>query len=179
MPRPEPRWIRAALAGLVLAGASACGHPLQNGTYAFTRDGAPLRDTCNLAPADGSLWTGVLTTTGEEVFINLSVPVQGQAPEVVRLNGFFKAPQYSKSDGFLVDATQLEVPAPLPGVGGGCLADQVVVHMDATVPDGDRFSGTLQVSYDLTPPPPPGACAGISRCDLQVNFLAALVNTHH
>lgn len=161
--------MRRALASLALAGVAACGHPLQNGFYALQASGAPLKDTCGLAPDGGSLWDGTLTTTGEEVFIHYDLA----APDQVQLAGFFKNPKYGAKDGFLGDGTNAEVPAPVPHVSGGCIADTLVVHMDATVDDPTHFSGLLQIKYAMTPPAS-GPCQDIQSCELEAKFTAAL-----
>lgn len=167
MPRSERELIRLALAGLLLAGAVACGHPLDNGFYTFTADGPPLKDTCGLAPDGGSLWDATLTTTGEEVFVHYNLA----APDQVQLSGYFKYPKYGAEEGFLVDGTNSQLPAPIPGVAGGCQADTLVVHLDATVPDAKHFTGLLQVKYAMTPPAS-GPCQDIQSCELEAHFKA-------
>ncbi|MBS2031931.1 MAG: hypothetical protein JST54_28800 [Deltaproteobacteria bacterium] len=170
------------MTGLVALCALACvgcGPKLQNGAWSLTADGAPVIDTCGLAPAaaNGALWSGQLTTSGTEVFFTLSIPVQGRpVPEAPRLQGFFKAAQTGRADGFLADATALDAPAPVPGIGGGCASERLVMHMDASIDDADHFIGELTVSYDLARPAATDPCAQLgSPCQLVTRFKAALV----
>src|SRR2546430_1160403 len=88
---------------LALLAAAGCGHKLQNGRYTIAADGAPSLDSCGLAPDDGGPWSGSLSTTGDEVFFTVSVPVAGQGAQLVELVGFFKSAQSGSSDGFVVD----------------------------------------------------------------------------
>jgi len=165
-----------ALCALACAG---CTPKLQNGDWSLISDGAPVVDTCNLAPSadGGALWNGVLTTSGTEVFFTLSVPVEGRTlNEAPRLQGFFKASQSGEPDGFLADATALDAPAPVGGIDGGCASDRLDMHMDASIDDSDHFIGELSVSYQVTRPPATDPCAQFgSPCQLVTRFKATLV----
>jgi hypothetical protein len=168
--------VRRALAGLLLAGACSCGHSIQDGTYQLTAQGAAIVDSCNLAPPDGSLWSGQLSTSGKEIFFRMAIPVPGlQEPEHPELAGFFKDPQLGQGDGFLADATDSDVPAPFPGVAGGCLADTELIHADAEISDDQHFNGLLQLTYSLTPPGQPLSPCQKSSCKLEAHFTAARV----
>lgn len=163
--------------GALLLGALGCGHGLQDGTYQLQADGAPIVNRCNLAPADGSLWSGQLSTSGKEVFFRMSIPIAGlQEPDHPELAGFFKDPAFGVGDGFVADATGAQVPAPIPGVPGGCVADTQILHIDAEAVDDEHISGLFQLTYSLTPPEQALApCAGYASCKLEAHFTAARV----
>lgn len=163
----------APLAALCLAGLTGCGHGLRAGTYTLSLDGRPSVDSCGLTTS-ATTWTGKLSTNGQEVLLKLDLPVSGDSTSnLEELSGFFKAGQLGAEDGFLADATGADVPTPVPGVSGGCLADTLNIHMDANIQDNQHFSGQLSFTYQLTPSGNENAPCNKTRCELVVGFRAA------
>ena len=149
---------------LVLLGA--CGHRLDNGSYALSTDSIDL-DGCALAPSDGGLWSGALTVSGEDV--SLDYALEG-VPGSVRLLGLFKAPEYGQPDGFLADGTGAHLPVRVSP--GPCTSDTTQIHLDASVQDPTHFQGLLRVAYTLTPSSEPNATCTKSACQLVARFHA-------
>jgi hypothetical protein len=119
---------------------TACGntHPLQDGSYAFTR-GEVVRDDCGEASRPELMSGGALERHGHEVrfdtgFFN------------VKLVGQF----LSLTERFHLDGSAANVVAQVEG--RECLLDLVVLTMDAETIDPTSFSGTLSAQYQAERP---------------------------
>ncbi|MGC4121461.1 MAG: hypothetical protein QM765_44175 [Myxococcales bacterium] len=150
-----------ALVVLVFA-ASACGHPLDEGTWRVSQDrqASEAIDPCMLLAQDGSVGDGKLVVTGVELRLNTVVP---GVPTPVLMIGRLKNPAANQPDEFVLQGSASAVVVQVKGAA--CQLQFGQIEIAAQVRDARRFDGTMTAHYELGLSPDSG-CPSV--CDFQV-----------
>ncbi|HEY3451687.1 MAG TPA: hypothetical protein VGK67_35345 [Myxococcales bacterium] len=147
---------------LLALGATACGHPIEDGTWRLQQDlrQATTLDTCALLPADGKLGEGGLLVTG--VAVRLVIPVPGPSTPVPMV-GRFKNPLGGEPDEFFLEGSVSDERMVVRGAS--CPVQFGQSQLQATVQDAGTFTGTLKARYELGPS---GEASCPATCDVEV-----------
>lgn len=131
------RALALLLAGCALFG---CGntHPLKDGTYAFTR-ASVIRDDCGQADRPELMSGGVLQTHGNEVRLDTGFY------EIKLIGVYLSGTESMRLDGSAANVSTIVQ-------GRECLLDLLVLSIEASTLDPDRFAGSLSARYEAERP---------------------------